>query len=75
VGLISSKKEEDPQPEPEPLSDEQLILHRHRYKEARRMGMQWRDAKLFASSQIDIEEMRSLARKGCPPEQLLRILL
>jgi hypothetical protein len=73
--MSSKKDEEEPQPDPIPLSDQELVLHRHRYKEARRMGMEWRDAKLFASSQIDIEEMRRLARKGCPPDQILRILL
>lgn len=67
-------QEEQP-PNPVGLSDQELQLHRHRYREARRMGMGWTDAKLFASSQIDIEEMRALARKGCEPELLLRILL
>jgi hypothetical protein len=37
--------------------------------------MTWRDAKLFASSRIDIEDMRSLIRRGCPPDRVLRILL
>lgn len=59
----------------EPLSDEQLALHRHRYREGRRMGMTMRDAKLFASSRIDLEDMRALARRGCPAELLLRVLL
>lgn len=66
---------ETSQPEPLPLSDEQLRLHRHRYREARRAGMNFTEAKLFASSQIDLEEMRALARKGCDPSLLLRILL
>ena len=61
--------------QPEPLSDAQLALHRHRYREGRRMGMSMRDAKLFASSKVDLEEMRSLARKGCPGYLLLRVLL
>jgi hypothetical protein len=60
---------------PEPLSDQELALHRWRYREARRLGMEWRDAKLFASSKIDIEDMRSLIGHGCPPEKVLRILL
>jgi hypothetical protein len=37
--------------------------------------MEWRDAKLFASSRIDLEDMRALRRKGCPADLILRILL
>lgn len=67
--------QETQQPDPFPLSDEQLGLQRHRYREARRAGMTMRDAKLFASSKIDLEEMRALRRRGCNPDLLLRILL
>jgi len=77
VGIMSPKKD-DQEPEPIPavaLSDETLKLHRHRYREGRRAGMGFTDAKLFASSQVDIEAMRALARKGCDPHLLLRILL
>lgn len=77
---ISSKgqkvsSQETQQPEPFDLSDEQLALHRHRYRAARRAGMSMRDSKLFASSKIDIEEMRRLAREGCPADLMLLILL
>lgn len=65
---------QETQPDPT-LSDEQLALHRHRYREARRAGLGMRDSKLFAYSTIDIEEMRALARKGCPAELILRVLL
>lgn len=57
------------------LSDRELELHRWRYRQARQMGFTWREAKLFASSHIDIEEMRSLARRGCSPDLIFRILL
>jgi hypothetical protein len=57
------------------LSDEQLLLHRWRYREARRMDFTWLEAKLFASSAIDVEDMRALARNGCRPDLILRILL
>lgn len=69
------EKAESRQPDTFTMSDEQLSLHRHRYRAARAVGMTMRDAKLFASSRIDIEEMRALARKGCEPHLLLRILL
>lgn len=78
MGIKSPKQPPENQndrPSLSPLSDRELELHRHRYREARRSGMNWTDAKLFASSHIDIEEMRALARKGCQPELLLRILL
>lgn len=78
MGLSNQKKDK---PEPEHLaaaavlSDEQLLLHRHRYREARRAGMNVTNAKLFASAPVDIEEMRALARQGCRPDLILRILL
>ena len=56
------------------MSDEQLALHRYRYRAARRCGLTMRDAKLFAHSSIDIEAMRDLARRGCPPHLILLIL-
>ena len=67
--------QETTQPEPFDLSDEQLALHRYRYRQARRAGMSMRDAKLFAlEHSMDVEEMRALARRGCPPELMLMIL-
>lgn len=66
---------QETQPEPFELSDDQLALHRHRYREARRAGMTMRDAKLFAvEASMDIGQMRDLAARGCPPDLLLLIL-
>ena len=73
----SSRKEmpsQETQPDRFSLSDDQLALHRHRYREARRAGLTMRDAKLFASSSLDIGKMRSLAENGCPPHLILLIL-
>ena len=71
-----STAKDQPDPLPEGLlSDEQLLLHRWRYREARRMNFTWLEAKLFASSEIDVEDMRALARNGCRPDLILRILL
>ena len=69
-------KQETAQPEPETVqvSDEQLKRYRWRYKQARKAGMDWAHAKVFAASDIDIEEMRALARRGCPPNMLLELL-
>jgi len=62
-------------PEPFELSDEQLCLHRYRYRQARRVGMSPRDAKLFALElAMDVSEMRALAERGCPPHLMLLIL-
>lgn len=69
-----SRQEETPQPSAVHLSDEQLVLHRHRYREARRVGLTMRDAKLFAASSSDIQKMRDLAARGCPPHLILLIL-
>ena len=73
--MVSKGKTETPQPEPFTMSDEELALHRHRYREARRAGMSMRDAKLFALElQLDIGAMRALAAQGCPSHLLLRVL-
>lgn len=66
--------QETTQPEPLGFTDEQLALHRHRYRAARACGLDMRDAKLFASSNCDIQEMRDLASRGCPPHLILLIL-
>lgn len=67
--------QETRQPEPFVLTDEQLALHRHRYREARRAGLTMRDAKLFAAStSLDIQAMRDLAEHGCPSHLILLIL-
>lgn len=71
---MSTQPKEQEQPEPLRVSDEQLKRYRWRYKEARRVGMDWAHAKVFAASDIDIEDMRALARKGCPPHMLLELL-
>ena len=65
---------QETQPEPFALSDEQLALHRHRYQAARKCGLTMRDAKLFAGSTLDIQAMRDLAGRGCPPHLILLIL-
>lgn len=65
----------DPWPDEPVRSPEQAKRHGWRYKEARRAGLSRRDAQLFASSQIDIEDMRRLARRGCPPHLILPLLL
>jgi hypothetical protein len=72
---MAAKKEEREPDGFAVLSSEVLLLHRYRYREARKAGMGMRDAKLFASSQIDVEDMRALARHGCAPDLMLRILL
>lgn len=68
-------QQETQQPEPFSMSDEQLCLHRYRYRQARKAGMGMRDAKLFALEQsMDVGEMRALAKAGCPPDLMLLIL-
>ena len=66
---------QETQPEPFPMTDDQLALHRHRYREARRAGLGPRDAKLFAAElSMDVGQLRELARRGCPTELMLLIL-
>jgi len=74
---LTSPTPKDPSPDkppPIPLSDQQLLLHRWRYREARRMNFNPLEAKLFASSVIDVEDMRALAQNGCRPDLILKIL-
>lgn len=76
MGIIRPKDDQPDLPVvPLEQSDEQLQRHRWRYMEARRMNFTWLEAKLFASSEIDLEAMRVLARNGCSPSLILRILL
>ena len=78
MGLTQPASPKDPWPDGPPsvpLSDQELLRHRWRYREARRMDFTWLEAKLFASSTIDLEDMRALARNGCRPDLILRILL
>lgn len=57
------------------LSDEQLEVLRRRYVEAREAGLTIVEARLFAESDRDVGELRRLVKKGCPVEQLRRIIL
>lgn len=59
--------------QPEHISDRELALHRWRYREGRRMGMTWFEAKFFAESKLDIEEMRWFLSHGCTAEQFFQI--
>lgn len=76
MGILSPTPKDPPPEKPPvvPLSDQELLRHRWRYREARRMDFPWLEAKLFASSSIDVEDMRALARDGCRPDLILRIL-
>jgi hypothetical protein len=51
------------------------LRHRWRFLEARREGMGFLEAKMFADSEIDISELRRLVEHGCPPVLLASILL
>lgn len=77
MGLTNRKKDEQPEPvvSDETPSDGQLSRYRWRYKEARRMGMLPFEAKAFANSDVDIEDMRSMLKRGCTPDLFLSIRL
>lgn len=76
---IKSSKPKDPWPDGEPelphVSDEALVVRRHRYKEARKVGLSFAEAELFAGSDADVGVLRKLARDGCSAELIARILI
>jgi hypothetical protein len=54
---------------------EQRRVRRWRLEQALTLGLTRRDALLFALSEADLEELRLRVRQGCPPDQVLRIIL
>jgi hypothetical protein len=59
----------------DPEFDEQLEVLRRRYMEARKAGLSWVEAKLFAESDEDVGVLRKLVEKGCEPQLIARVLL
>lgn len=57
------------------LALEQLAVRQWRYDEALRAGLTEIEAKLFAESDRELEQLRKLVRKGCPAELLREIVL
>lgn len=76
---IKSPKPKDPWPDGEPelprVSDEALMVRRYRYKQARKAGLSFAEAELFAGSDADLGVLRQLVRDGCSPELIARILI
>lgn len=76
---------EDPAPTPPPrrddlpplpqVSDELLEVRRRRFQEARRAGLTFAEAELFASGHCDVGELRRLRAKGCPAPLIARIVI
>ena len=58
-----------------PESDEMLEVRRRRYKDARRAGLTIPESHLFADSEVDVGQLRSLAKAGCPPRLIAQIVL
>ena len=50
-------------------------VYRWRVEQAVELGLTRRDAILFATSSADLEELRLRIRQGCPPDQVLGIVL
>jgi hypothetical protein len=50
------------------------VVHK-RLREAQRAGMTLVEARLFAESDINVDELRHLVEKGCPAELLAKILV
>ena len=71
----SSKKDDDP-PELEDLDsrDEMTRVVNHRYRVARRAGIDHPEAEELAYGDCDLEQLRRLAERGCEPAVIVRIL-
>lgn len=59
----------------ERLGREQLAVWRWRFDEAFRAGLTSLEARLFAESDRDLDELRRLVKKGATPEQIRAIVL
>lgn len=76
MGIVG-KKQPDPEPEEETGEDdrEQKQMLKWRRRCAVEAGMSPLEARMFAESDIDLEELRRLVKTGCPAEMIGRILL
>ncbi len=61
--------------EPPHLSDEMYQVHKRRYLEARAAGLTIVESKLFADSERDVGQLRSLVASHCPTGLLAKIVL
>lgn len=57
------------------LEQQRVDVRDWRYDEARKCGLSPVEALMFAESDRDLEELRKLVKKGCPPEYLRAIVL
>lgn len=57
------------------LCEEARRIARWRFLEARGCGLTRVEARLYAESDIDAEQLRQLVRAGCPPGRIAKILL
>lgn len=56
--------------------DREIVeVFRRRYMEARQAGLEHVEAETFASSDVDIGELRRLVRGAATPTQIARLLL
>lgn len=61
-------------PEPLPAYPEEDEVWRWRYKTARDVGLSRAAARKLADAQVPASSIRALANRGCPPEQIVRVL-
>lgn len=59
----------------ERLDGEPLSVWRHRYREARAVGLTTVEAAMFADTNRDLGDLRRLVDGGCPSRLLAAILL
>lgn len=57
------------------LALEQLAVRNWRYDEARKAGLTPVEAAMFAESDADLGQLRTLVKKGCPVETIRAIVL
>lgn len=55
--------------------DEELEVFRHRQAEAVEAGFTAREALIFGESKVDVGQLRSLVRDGCPLKLIRKIVL
>lgn len=60
---------------PTQRTDDAAGVVQYRYRQARHAGLTPADAIRFAESDADIGLLRKLARLGCPPDLIARIVM
>lgn len=74
--FLPARKKDDPVPELEDIDagDEYTRVVNWRFRQARRLGFDYPEAEEIAYASCDLEQVRRMARDGCDPAVIVRIV-